>query len=186
MPAFARFPHHKSELGEFFLSSDTVIRTFRTTRKAARVISQIPESEREAFSRQGYTIGGMMIFPGNRVDGRQTINQRRGTHPRIEDRFDLTLECIRRYYRGESSPLWETLGRYSDFFDLFGDFRGYVDFFLLQDLVADNYAAVKFFAPFDDFSTPAIPPSVEDYEAYRSLTLDFVKGRNGRIAALAG
>ncbi|WP_113903400.1 DUF6994 family protein [Brevibacterium celere] len=34
-----------------------------------------------------------------------TINGARGLHPRIVDRFDLTLECIRRHYRGEPSPL---------------------------------------------------------------------------------
>lgn len=49
--------HHKSDLGEFHLSSDTVIRTFRHLRRAAPIIDQIPEAEREAFSRQGYTIG---------------------------------------------------------------------------------------------------------------------------------
>lgn len=34
-----------------------------------------------------------------------------------------------------------------DFFDLFGDFTGNVDFFLLQDLVIDDFTAVRFFMP---------------------------------------
>jgi hypothetical protein len=39
---------------------------------------------------------------------------------KISDRFDLTLECIRWYYVGQSSPLGETLARYRDFLE-----RGY-------------------------------------------------------------
>jgi Family of unknown function (DUF6994) len=54
---------------------------------------------------------------------------------KISDRFDLTIECIRRHYPHQSSPLSETLARYDDFFAWFESFSGYVDFFLLQDLV---------------------------------------------------
>lgn len=36
-----------------------------------------------------------MVFPGNRIDKKMTINQARGCHPRIRDRFDLTVEFIR-------------------------------------------------------------------------------------------
>jgi hypothetical protein len=43
------------------------------------------------------------------------MNQARGVSKMIDDRFDLTLECIRRYYKNESSPLFETIKRYSDF-----------------------------------------------------------------------
>jgi Family of unknown function (DUF6994) len=108
--------HHLSELGEFFLASDAVIPTFSRELRLAPIIDQIPEVEREAFHRIGYTIGGMMIFPGNRVSRKMTINGARGFHPRIKDRFDLTLECIRRHYVDEPSPLSDTLARYADFF----------------------------------------------------------------------
>jgi hypothetical protein len=57
-----------------------------------------------------------------------TINAQRGCHSRIRDQFDLTHECIRRHYLDEPSPLSDTLARYADFFGLFGDFAGYVDF----------------------------------------------------------
>ena len=46
----------------------------------------------EEFQHRTYTIGGMIIFP--RHTG--SMNQRRGMHPRIVDRWDLTMECIRR------------------------------------------------------------------------------------------
>ena len=97
--------HHRSEVGEFFLSSDAVIPTFSRDRRIAHFISQIPVEEREVFNGIGYTIGGMMVFPGNRIGRKMTINVARGFHPRIKDRFDLTVECIRRHYHNERSPL---------------------------------------------------------------------------------
>jgi hypothetical protein len=92
--------HHLSGLGEFGLSSDAVIPSFSRAPELKHIIDQIPEAETEAFNRIGYTIGGMMVFPGYQVDGKMTINAQRGCHPRIRDRFDLTLECIRRHYLG--------------------------------------------------------------------------------------
>lgn len=174
---------HSSAVGDFVLSSDTIIRTFRNHRGARPVISQVPEDEQEAFSRLGYTIGGMIVFPANRIGRQRTINGARGLHPRIADRFDLTLECIRRHYLGEPSPIASTLDRYASFFALFGDFKGYVDFFLLQDLVTDDYSSVRFFSPFDSFTTPAMPRTLDEYVAFRAATLGFVAGRNRRIAA---
>ncbi|TBN58569.1 hypothetical protein EYE40_07310 [Glaciihabitans arcticus] len=172
---------HDSKLGLFKVSSDAIIRTFKKHSRMRHVIGQIPEAEQEAFSRRGYSIGGMMIFPRNRIGNKHTINQARGTNKKIEDRFDLTLEAIRRHYQGGVSPLTDVLARYSDFFDLFVDFQSYVDFFYLQDLVEDDYASVKFFAPFDDFRTSALIPDIESYKKYRALTLDFVNARNERI-----
>jgi hypothetical protein len=136
VPTPGIYLHHRSELGEFRLSSDAVIPTLR--KKLARLI-EIPEQELEAFNAIGYTMGGMMIWPSNKV-GPMTINGARGFDRSIADRFDLTLECIRRYYLGESvppGPLSAALARYPEFFALFGGFAGFVNFFLLQDLVAD-------------------------------------------------
>jgi hypothetical protein len=174
--------HHHSDLGEFFLASDTIIHTFASWRRMALIMAQVDAEDRAEFHRIGRTIGGTILFPGNRVDGKPTINGARGMHPRIRDRFDLTLECIRRHYEGATSPLDETLHRYKDFFHLFENFRGYVDFFLLQDLVRPDCYAVEFFTPFDDFTTPALPGSLADYERYRTQTVEFVQARNNRIA----
>ena len=41
--------HHLSELGEFFLTSDTVIPTFTRWRIMKHITEQIPEAENEAF-----------------------------------------------------------------------------------------------------------------------------------------
>ncbi len=172
--------HHRSQLGEFWLASDTVIPVFRKQRHIKHILDQIP-GELETFGKIGYTIGGMMVFPGNRVGRQMTINGARGFHPRIKDRFDLTVECIRRHYLNERSPLSDTLARYTDFFGLFGDFRGYAEFFLLQDLVTDDYSAVRFFSPFEDFRSSPVPDSMAAYLDYRRLAIGFIEARNQRI-----
>ena len=89
--------HHRSEVGEFFLSSDAVIPAFSREPRISNIINQIPREEQETFNGLGYTIGGMMLFPGNRIGRKMTINGARGFHPKIKDRFDLTVECIRRH-----------------------------------------------------------------------------------------
>lgn len=175
--------HHHSELGEFFLSSDSVIPTFSKWKRMIQIIAQFPKEEIEEFRSLGYTMGGMMIFPSNRVDGKNTINGARGFHHQIKDRMDLTLECIRRHYRGEASPLADVLQRYADFFALFDDFKGYVEFFLLQDLVFDGFEGIKFFMPFDDFKTSAVPSDFDAYSAYKDLVMEFIRRRNDRISS---
>lgn len=173
--------YHKSDLGEFFLSSDSAIHTFSRWKSMAHIINQLSEDEVEAFRSLGYTMGGMIIFPANRVDGKSTINGARGLNHLIKDRIDLTLECIRRYYNNEISPLTETLNRYADFFGLFCNFQGYIEFFLLQDLVTEDFSAIKFFMHFDDFKTPAVPKSIDSYLSYKDITIKFINNRNQRI-----
>ena len=174
--------HHKSELGEYHLTSDAVVPSFRYV----PMVQDAPEELGE-FMHIGYTIGGMMLFPGNQAGGKMAFNPARGWHPRIKDRFDLTLECIRRHYRGEDSPLREVLARYPDFFGLFGDFRGFVEYFLLQDAVTVDCDAVIFSAPFDDFTpSSAIPQTVDEYREYRLRALTFIEARNRRIQSTEG
>jgi hypothetical protein len=173
--------HHRSEVGEFFLSSDAVVPSFSRERRISNVINQIPKEEQDAFNAIGYTIGGMMLFPGNRIAGKMTINGARGFHPKIKDRFDLTVECIRRHYRAEDSPLGDTLARHADFFGLFGNFQGYVEHFLLQDLVTADCSAVKFFTAFENFTASPLPEKIDVYRAYRDRAMDFISARNHRI-----
>ena len=192
LPSGAPFPladttpgvylHHRSGLGEFFLSSDSVMQTFTSWDALRHITQQLPQEELDAFRTLHHTIGGMMVFPSNRIDGKQTINGARGFSRKIADRMDLTLECIRRHYCDEESPLGGTLRRYSDFFALFSDFRGYVEFFLLQDLVTDDYSTIKYFMAFDDFKTPSVPRDADTYRQYRRLSIEFIRARNIRIA----
>ena len=108
------------------------------------------------------------------------MNRARGCHPRICDRWDLTLECIRRYYAGEHSPLDRSLLESKQFFDLFLDFKGYVDFFLLQDCVDDDYN-VKFWLNTSLFESNPLPQTLESYKEWVQTQLDFAAKRNARI-----
>ena len=137
------FLHHQSPRGEFYLTSDSAMQTWSQPgkwREMQAVIARIPEEEKQHFLTVAHRIGGKVMFP---VESKPTINQERGRpNGPIADRFDLTLECIRRYYLEETSPLdnplEETLVRYESFFALFGSFKGYTDFFLLQDFVSED------------------------------------------------
>jgi hypothetical protein len=77
--------------------------------------------------------------------------------------------------------LSDTLARYADYFQLFGDFQGYVEFFLLEDLVTEDCAAVRFFLPFEGFSSSPLPDSIAAYLDYRALAVGFIEARNQRI-----
>lgn len=79
------------------------------------------------------------------------------------------------------SPLADVLLRYEEFFDLFGDFGGYVKFFLLDDLVEDDGQTIRFFHPFADFSTSAVPKDRDEYLKYLGLSNAFIGARNRRI-----
>lgn len=173
--------NNTSEACNFLFSSDSISNSLRGQKDYQYMIAQIDKNIVEDFVSAGSRIGGYIIFPKKRIDGKMSINQERGINSRISDRFDLTLECIRLYYLGEGSPLYECFSRYHEFFDLFVDFKGYVDFFLLQDLVNENYN-VKFFLPFNGFVYKPRPNSVEEYLIYKNNTVTFVNDRNKRIS----
>jgi hypothetical protein len=166
---------------EFFLSSDSFSHTYSRWKRTQHIIEQIPSNEIEEFLNIAYTIGGYIIFPSNKVNQLPSINQERGTNNFICDRFDLTLECIRRYYNNEKSPLFDTLKRYDNFFKLFTNFKGYCEHFLLQDLVDDTFTEVRFVLPFEDFIYGPYPRTVDEYYIYKNNVMDFNKNRNIRI-----
>ena len=175
-----RLLQHKSELGEFLLSSDSIGHTYSKVKSMSPIVDQIPSEEIKAFFTVCSTVGAYIIFPAKKIDNKMTINGSRGLNRSIKDRFDLTLECIRRFYVNKESPLTETFQRYASFFNLFHDFGGYVDFFLLQDLVDDGYS-VKFFLPFESFNQPPLPKNVEQYRSYKKHLIEFVSVRNQRM-----
>ncbi|MBI9103773.1 MAG: hypothetical protein JEY99_15260 [Spirochaetales bacterium] len=171
--------YHKSELGEFYLGSDAITHSYKNQKRKQWLIQQIPEEVNELFD-TGSTIGSYTLFPNKKKDRKHTINQARGVNPLIDDRFDLTLECIRLYYLTQDSPLYETLSRYKDFFDLFGCFQEYINFFLLEDLVNENYE-VNFYLPFDNFKSRPAFNDINDYLEYKNGVMNFIKNRNKRI-----
>ena len=138
----------------------------------------------EDFVRKLYTMGGMIVFP-TRQGGINTIR----AFTKVKDRVDLTFECIRRFYIGEKSPMSNCLEKDEKFFSLFNDFKGYVDFFLLQDIVSSDYKHVKCFLGnteyCDDFFKTSgevtVPQTLEDYMEWHDNLIKFVDDRNKRI-----
>lgn len=88
--------YHESELGVFYLGSDAITHSYKNHKRKKWLTDQIPTDVDELFN-TGSTIGAYIVFPKNRIDGKHTINQARGVNSLIDDRFDLTLECIRRF-----------------------------------------------------------------------------------------
>ena len=173
---------HQSKLGSFSLSSDSISHSYIYTKRMQHIIEQLSEGRKREILRSLYTIGQFILFPSNKINNKTTINGARGLSARIVDRFDLTLECIRLHYINEESPLKDVLSRYRDFFELFRNFEGYINFFLLNDLVDDEYSSVNFYLPFDDsWPTQPLPKSLEEYEVYISKTIDFVDARGKRM-----
>lgn len=175
--------HHSSVLGDFSLGSDSISHSYRKHARKKWLTTQIPNEVQELFE-HGSTIGGYIIFPNRKIDRKPTINQARGFLRLIDDRFDLTLECIRRFYIGKPSPLGDTLERYHAFFRLFGNFGGYVRFFLLDDLVSED-GLINFYLPFDDFQTPPEFINTESYLTYKGNLQSFIASRNQRIKKYA-
>ncbi len=166
----------------FRFGSDSIVASFRYKRyyhMIKKVIAQLDDYKNffETYTRKSYTIGGEIIFPKKKG----SINQRRGCNHFIKDRFDLTLECIRKYYNHERSPLYDTLLENKEFFDLFVDFKGYVDFFFLQDLVTEDYSHVKLWLCNGIFDDNPLPKDENEYLKWISNELDFVSKRNKRI-----
>jgi len=176
----AAYLYHKSELGEFFLGSDAITHSYKNHKRKYWLITQLQSEVDELFN-IGSTIGSYTIFPNNRIDGKHTINQARGVNRLIDDRFDLTLECIRLFYLEQKSPLYDTLMRYKAFFDLFENFIGYTHFFLLEDLLDEN-DRIKFYLPFDDFKTRPTFSNTNEYLLYKSRVLEFINSRNEKIS----
>ena len=172
--------YHQSDLGEFFLGSDAITHSYKNHKRKQWLIGQIPNEVNELFD-IGSTIGAYTVFPNNRIDGMHTINQARGVNSLIDDRFDLTLECIRLFYAGKESPLFSALSRYANFFKLFGSFEGYIHFFLLEDLIDENNN-IKFYLPFDNFKSRPVFLSVDQYLTYKEGVTNFISSRNKLIS----
>ncbi len=167
----------------FRFGSDAIIVSFRYYRYK-EIIEQFKQrigdykAFYEDYIHKAYTIGGMIIFPKHN----NSMNQCKGTNKLISDRWDLTLECIRRYYEGEDSPLSDVTNSDKKFYDLFVYFKGYVDFFFLQDCVTPDYKKVIIWDGKGDFSESGLPKTVDDYIAFLDKQKLFLNARNNRIA----
>ena len=173
---------HESDLGTFHLASDSIIHTYRRN-ALTPFLELLDPGELERFVRVAYMVGGYIVWP---VGTGRTINQVRGFDRKssIDDRFDLTLECIRLHYEGIQNPLSDPLAREEPFFSLFRDFSEYAEHFLLQDLVSADGKSIRFFLD-GGFSRQPLPQSVAEYREYSLRASEFVLARNERMRTIA-
>lgn len=170
----------------FTVGSDAITHSYTGWTKFPALVDardRLTGDQRSRYLNTPYTIASAIVWPV-RTAHLPTMNTARGFGPEgllIGERMDLTLECIRRHYAGEpGSPLAGVTTNYADYFELFGTFEQFVDFFLLQDLVTVD--GIRFLLPFDGFQRPATPTTLEEYVAYREATLDFITRRGNRMA----
>lgn len=64
------------------------------------------------------------------------------------------------------------------------DFKGFVDFFLLQDCVTADYGEVKILGSWSGFNEDPLPKDVDGYLDWVDWQLEFVRKRNERISSL--
>jgi len=168
------------------LSSDWMINTYLHWDKNSlinEIRGQINKDDLNNYNKITHTIGNYIIFPKHNPPSRKdTINTKRGKDNKISDRFDLTLECIRRYYLNEvnDNPLYEVLNEFDYYFKLFNDFKGFCDFYFLQDLTID-YLKINYFLKHDSFVPDPYPKTIEEYNEYMKNTKEFIIKRNNRI-----
>lgn len=167
----------------FRFGSDSIIVSFRYYRyknileEFAKRVGDYKRYYEELLHRS-YTIGGAIIFPKHQ----DSMNQCRGTNKLIADRWDLTLECIRRHYAGVDSPLSYVTESHRSFYELFVDFKGYVDYFLLKDCVSQDYSSVNIWDGNGDFLEDGLPKTVDDYASFLDKEIAFLEKRNARIS----
>lgn len=152
---------------DIVLGSDSIMSIYwhRTSGKMPNVMAKIKECIENAemheefcpkeetnyrafirnYLKKSNAIGGFIVFPRHYC----SINQMRGMSEKIQDRFDLTLECIRQAYENNDfnglfygNPLFDPFGCDAKFFSMFGSFKNYVDFFCLNSWVTKDYSAV--------------------------------------------
>ena len=67
---------------------------------------------------------------------------------------------------------------------LFENFKNYVDFFLLNDLVSLDYSEVKLFLPAERlFDESPLPRDTGSYKKYYENSINFTQARNKRISS---
>jgi hypothetical protein len=168
----------KTDTCDIILSSDTMINTYTGNwdknfdLRYLKTIGEIDE-----FIKITHKIGNFIMYPRTK----DSFNQNRGTNPKIYDRFDLSLECIRRYYHNEDSPLREIIQKYNQFFQLFKNFKNYCEFYFLEDLTINNYEEISYFLPFNNFEEMPLPKNADEYRLYMNKATEFINKRNKRI-----
>lgn len=123
------------------------------------------------------TIGGHIFWP----KCRGSINQKKAY---VNDRMDITLCELKDYYLKPnydnclySKPLRNAFSRQKKWLQKFGNFEGFVDFFLLKGSFVDENYNVIMFAPVEK-NNGFIPT---DYNLFMENNKEAIKLRNYKI-----
>lgn len=168
------------------LSSDIIITTYTQWKRCKYCIEKINSNIKMEFDKKAHTIGSFILYPQSKINGLPTINMERGTNPSILDRFDLTLECIRLHYLHDKNPLADVLNRYKFFFDLFGTFKNYCQYFFLDDLVDKDYININYFINSKTTFHKPLPSNEAEYIEFANNAMNFINKRNNRIQNYIG
>lgn len=122
-----------------------------------------------------YRPGNFIVFPKNSSN---SINTVRGCCGKIKDRFDLTLDCIKKQYADKDNPLsWVLRKHWEDFFDRFNGFNEYINFFMLEDYLDEKDNVVRFI----DNKYHILPQTLEEYDEYIRRISAVIEKRTKRI-----
>lgn len=141
------------------------------------------------------TIGGHLVFPRwiserNSDFINSSINKERGGKDMYFDRFDLTLFAIKSWYEGgPKERLGKVIEKNRLWFEQFGNFEGFINYFKLNDFVNGNYEIYDL-TSFDQAKEsyliltndkPWIPNNVEEYRKYVAGNSLAITLRNERL-----
>jgi hypothetical protein len=167
------------------LSSDSLINSMTAWPRMKKALADVPEKEQEAFRQRASSVAATGLWPKRRGPAGQSINQARGLNRQIADRLDLTIECVRRHYAEDESPLTPVLEDAAQFFDLWPDWRTWIRWWLLDDLV-DAKGRIHWFLPFTEFGREqAWPSTSQGWRAYRDRCVEFIDRRAARMTSLS-
>lgn len=124
-----------------------------------------------------------------------TVNTARGGKKGFYDRIDFTLFDLKQWYLDLPCKLQEAYENSKEWLLLFKDFKGFIDYFLLQDFVVENeHYAVKNLDSFDEGESYKTLSNTDvyhssrsqnkaDYKAFIESSLAVISKRNERIIA---
>ena len=152
----------------------------------------------KSYLQKANTIGGFVVFPKHYLP---TVNTERGRSGKIRDRFDLTLECIRRayqygdFYCEDDNPLFGISEEDKEFFRMFGSFENYAKFFCLNgsydgkhNWVNETGQVLNLFdnQPLDnwDFNKSEVLPTADNWWTFYRNIMDRLDARNKQTAKL--
>ncbi len=84
----------KTYLGKIKLTSDSMINSYLKgkTNRLGKTLNLLTKEEKTSFLKLGYSIGNFILFPGNKINGKDTINVER--YRKYYDRFDFTCQLL--------------------------------------------------------------------------------------------